>query len=311
MPVVDIEDRIGAVRPAALTAERLDVLQVNVGLRCNMACTHCHQCCGPGRTEQMSPETMAATVEVARRAQPALVDVTGGAPELYPRIRELVGALRADGHAVQLRTNLTALDEPGCADLPALWARHGVRLLASLPSPDAATTDGQRGERTFARCIVVLRRLNALGFGTTEALRLDLAANPTGAALPASGPERETVFREQLASREGVRFHELRTLTNMPLGRFRRALERSGELTAYLTKLEAAFNPATLRRLACRSTLAVGWDGRLFDCDFNLAADLPVCGDRRTVDEYDDSVLTRPLALGTHCYACTAQAGSS
>lgn len=307
----EFESRVHAADPNALYATGAEVLQVNVGLRCNMRCTHCHQSSSPERTEQMDDATLAATLALARRLQPSLVDVTGGAPELHPGIRDFVVALRTAGLPVQLRTNLTVLDELGCRDLPDLWAQHGVGLLASLPSPDDEPTARQRGARALARSIAVLRRLNELGYGVTDRLRLDIAANPDGTELPDAPDASETRFRRELAQRWGVRFHRLRTLTNMPIGRFRESLLDAGCYTGYVQTLAEAFNPATLPLLACRTTLVVGWDGRLCDCDFNLGAGLPVRGDRRRVADVDETLLARRIAFGPHCFACTARAGSS
>jgi len=305
----EFESRVSAANPAALLTTRVDLLQLNVGLRCNLACVHCHQSSSPTRTEVMSDVVVEAALRLAQRLRPSLVDITGGAPELHPGIRELVPRLREMGLAVQVRTNLIVMQEPGHADLPGLWARHGVRLLASLASWDPALAEQQRGPGTFSASIAVLRQLNALGYGTTDGLRLDIANNPDGACLPPPAAELESTFRLELERRHGVRFHSLRTLTNMPIGRFRAGLGTGR--SAYLDMLRAAFNPATLSRLACRTSLVVAWDGTLYDCDFNVGARLPVRGDRRSVLDFDDALTTRRIAFGAHCFGCTAQAGSS
>lgn len=305
----EFESRISAVDPTALLATRVELLQLNLGLRCNLTCVHCHQSSSPERTEAMSGPIVEAALRTARRLRPALVDLTGGAPELHPDIRDIVASLRGMGLEVQVRTNLTVLLEPGCEDLPGLWAKHGVRLLASLASWDPRLVERQRGAGTFSSSIEALRRLNATGYGTTDRLRLDLASNPAGAALPGPADEIESCFRRELNQRHGIRFDSLRVLTNMPIGRFSADLGAGRQ--AYLDSLRAAFNPTTLQRLACRTSLVVAWDGALYDCDFNLGARLPVRGDRRTVFDYDDALTTRQIAFGAHCYGCTAQAGSS
>lgn len=305
----EFESRVNAVDSTALLASRVEVLQLNIGLRCNLACTHCHQSSSPRRTEAMSDAVLDAALRTAGHLRPALVDLTGGAPELHPRIRDIAVSLRGMELEVQVRTNLTVLLEPGCEDLPELWARHGVRILASLASWDPGQAERQRGEGTFSPSIEVLRRLNAIGYGTTDRLPLDIASNPDGARLPGPADELESRFRRELEQRHGVRFHSLRVLTNMPIGRFRDQL--GAGRGAYLDALRAAFNPATLQRLACRTSLVVAWDGTLYDCDFNIGARLPVRGERRTVLDYDDALATRRIAFGAHCFACTAQAGSS
>lgn len=305
----EFETKVHAVDPTALFATRVELLQLNVGLRCNMACKHCHQSSSPSRTEKMSDEIIDAALGLAERLQPALVDITGGAPELHPRIRDLALRLRKNGMAVQVRTNLTVLTEPSCEDLPELWAEHRVGLLASLPSWDPEQAERQRGAGTFASAIDALRRLNELGYGTTERLPLDLASNPDGSALPTPDAEFEARFRREMAERYGVHFHALRVLTNMPIGRFR--AELGADRGAYLDCLRREFNPATLPSLACRTSLVVAWDGALYDCDFNAGASLPLSGARRTVLDYDDSLATRRIAFAAHCFACTARAGSS
>jgi radical SAM/Cys-rich protein len=307
----EFESRIEAVDPSALLATSFEVMQLNLGLRCNQACAHCHQSSSPARTEAMPDAIVDAVIDRAARLRPGLVDVTGGAPELHPRCRALVSALRGAGLEVQVRTNLTVLLEPGHEDLPARWAADGVRVLASLPSWDPLVVERQRGAGTFAASLEALRRLNALGYGTTERLRLDLACNPVGAGLPGAARELEARFHRELEARHGVQFHALRVITNMPLGRLREALGEAGELRAYQGALAAAFNPATLPRLACRTTIVVAWDGALYDCDFNLGAGLQVRGDRRTVADLDEGLATRRIAFGPHCFACTARAGSS
>lgn len=305
----EFERRVHAVDPSALYATRVELLQLNVGLRCNLACSHCHQSSSPDRTEEMSDAVIDASLEAADRQRPALVDITGGAPELHPRIRHIASALRGMGLEVQVRTNLTVLLDPACEDLVELWARHGVRLLASLPSWESEQAERQRGEGTFLAGIEVLRRLNAVGYGTTDRLQLDLASNPDGASLPAPAEEFETRFRRELEQRHGIRFDHLRVLTNMPIGRFRADL--GAERQAYLDCLRAGFNGATLPHLACRTSLVVSWDGSIYDCDFNLGARLPVRDLPRTVLDYDGSLATRRIAFGSHCFGCTAQAGSS
>lgn len=252
---------------------------------------------------------MHAVLDLAARARPSLVDLTGGAPELHPRIRWFVDALRDAGHEVQLRTNLVVLQEPDCLDLPSRWAERGVRLLASLPSLDPTETDYQRGKGVFDRSIELLRALCHLGYGGDRA-RLDLAVNPVGHELPGDQQELSEMYHDTLQARHGISFHELVLITNMPLGRFGSSLEQQHERAAYLSTLEQAFNPETVPLLACRPSLVVAWDGALYDCDFNLGAGLP-CREGLKVDAPTSALANRKLAFGAHCFACTASSGSS
>lgn len=303
--------RVAAVEPAALQASAVEVLQLNVSLRCNMACAHCHQQASPQRSEDMPEHITAAALDWARQLQPALVDLTGGAPELHPRIRAIVDGLIEAGLGVQVRSNLTVLLEDGSRDLPRRWADQGVAVLASLPSWDAAATDRQRGAGAFTASIEALQRLNAAGYGTGDGLRLDIASNPLGADLPESAAAFEQRFRDELGGRHGIAFDGLRLLTNMPLGRFQQQLGGAAEQGAYLDMLRCAFNPETVPQLACRTSLSVAPDGRLYDCDFNLGAGLACRGEPRSVLDAPAGVATRRIAFGPHCFACTARSGSS
>jgi radical SAM/Cys-rich protein len=304
----EFERRVSEVDPRALHAAGIELLQLNVGLRCNEACAHCHHSSSPTRTEQMGDEVFAAALALARRLGPVLVDVTGGAPELHPRIRSFVAALRDAGLAVQLRTNLSALLEPCAEGLPELFARLGVRLLASFPSWEPGAAPHHR-RVALATAVEAMRRLNALGYGAGQGLVLDLATNPDGTALPEREAELTARARAHLRQRFGVCFDELRVLTSMPIGRLGAALGAGRH--AYITELAGSFNPATVSKLACRRSLVVAWDGTLWDCDFNLGAGLRLTREPRTVAAFADDVITRRIAFGPHCFACTAQAGSS
>jgi radical SAM/Cys-rich protein len=297
-----------------LRATGIDVLQVNVGKRCNQACGHCHVDAGPDRTEAMTIETAADCLRVLDECGIPTLDVTGGAPELNPVFRVLVERARALGRRVIDRSNLTVLLVGSQADLPEFLAAHGVEVVASLPYYLAERTDAQRGRDVFARSIEALRRLNAVGYGDPETgLILNLVYNPTGAFLPPRQQSIEADFRRELARRHGVRFNALFTITNMPIGRFLEFLERSGNFERYMDTLVGAYNPTAADRVMCRRTLSVGWDGTLYDCDFNQMLDLPV-GARlpRDIRSFSMTALAgRDVVVGPHCYACTAGGGSS
>jgi radical SAM/Cys-rich protein len=308
------------LRPATTTT-----LQINVGKRCNQACHHCHVDAGPDRTEVMSDAVVDACLDVLEAADVPVLDITGGAPELHPRFRDIVARATAEGRQVMDRCNLTILTLPAYSGLVDFLAAHRVAVVASLPSHVASMTDRQRGEGVFDRSIEALRRLNAAGYGVEgSGLDLTLVTNPVGAFLPAGQAGLERDWKRELDRRHGITFTRLFTITNMPISRYLEWLERSGNLEGYLRKLVDAFNPATVEGLMCRSTLSVGWDGRLYDCDFNQMLDLPVA---RTAPPTIDALaagLAGPARAGTlaalhgrrivtapHCFGCTAGAGSS
>lgn len=286
-------------------------MQVNVGLGCDLACRHCHLEAGPGRTEAMGHETMEAVIACAGRFSFVAIDITGGAPELLPGLPRLISGLAPLTPRLIVRTNLTALARPESGALPELYRDHGVALAASLPACNAAQTEAQRGAGVWETCIAMIRRLNGLGYGVAgSGLELDLVSNPTGAFLPPTQGEAEKRFRQNLERRYGVSFNHLHTFANMPLGRFRAWLESSGNLGAYLARLEGSFNPCTLTGLMCRSLISVNWDGFIYDCDFNLAAGLHH-GSRQThiAQLAELPAAGTPIPVGDHCFACTAGSG--
>ena len=294
-------------------------LQVNVGRLCNMACHHCHVEAGPRRTEIMPRRVAERVVElVAANPDVEGVDLTGGAPELNPSFRRLVTEIRKLGREVIDRCNLTILFEPGIQDLAEFLAAHQVHVVASLPCYQAENVEKQRGRGVFDKSIEALQRLNALGYGRSGSpLRLDLVYNPVGAFLPPPQARLEARYRDELRRLFGIEFHRLFTITNMPIKRFAHFLDRTGQHEAYMGLLVNHFNPGTVRELMCRTLLSVGWDGRLFDCDFNqmLEIELGAAGETSARTVWDitslDDLTGRPIATGSHCFGCTAGSGSS
>jgi len=287
-------------------------LQVNVGLRCDLACHHCHVEAGPKRREAMD-EALAQQILTVLEASPGVstLDLTGGAPELSPWFRTLVKGARACGKRVIDRCNLTILSRPGQEDTAAFLAEQGVEVVASLPCYTKKNVEAQRGRFVFDRSLAGLQCLNALGYGAGS-LALDLVYNPQGNALPPDQVELEARYRAELRERFGVEFRHLLTITNMPIKRFARQLEREGQLEAYLSLLVNHFNPDTVEALMCRSTLSVGFDGRLYDCDFNQALEIPTSAAASLYEVGDLAELSgRRIATGRHCFGCTAGAGSS
>ncbi|HHL39902.1 MAG TPA: radical SAM/Cys-rich domain protein [Deltaproteobacteria bacterium] len=297
-----------------LTSQAVDTVQINVGRRCNLSCAHCHVEAGPRRRELMSDETLELVFSAVERCAARTVDITGGAPELHPRYRSIVERFRSMGLAVMTRTNLTVLLEEGCGDLIDFLASLGVEVVASLPHYIEGTTDRQRGPGVFARSIEALRRLNAAGYGVEGSpLVLDLVYNPAGAFFPPSQSSLEADFRRELKRRHGVVFTRLFTITNMPIGRFGRTLEDKRLLQGYMERLEAAFNPEAAGSVMCRTMLSVGWDGSLYDCDFNQMLGLRCNhGAPEHLRDFDvERLRERRIVTGRHCYGCTAGAGSS
>ena len=293
----------------------VQILQVSVGKVCNQACHHCHVDAGPLRQESMDRRTAERIVELLDRSgEVEYLDITGGAPELNANFRYLVASARALGRHVIDRCNLTVLLEPGQEDTAEFLARHEVEIVASLPCYRSENVDRQRGLGVFDQSIEALRRLNGLGYGVEgSALSLDLVFNPGGASLPPAQEGLESAYKAELWSRYGLRFHRLLTLANMPIRRFADQLARTGQTEAYQALLVNHFNPATVPGLMCTSLVSVAFDGRLYDCDFNQMEVLPAAEGPATLWELDDlqDLAGRPIATGSHCFGCTAGAGSS
>ncbi|MGB8224288.1 MAG: arsenosugar biosynthesis radical SAM (seleno)protein ArsS [Polyangiales bacterium] len=292
----------------------IEVLQINLGKLCNQTCSHCHVDAGPDRIEVMSRETAEACVEALRRNAIPNVDITGGAPELNPNFRWLVEQCASLGRRVTDRCNLTILETGPHRDLPAFFAEHQVELVCSLPHYQRACTDVQRGDGVFEKSIRALRRLNALGYGHGRpGLRLILVTNPVGAVLPAPQPCLEAEWKRELERLYGVSFDSLYTITNMPISRYLDWLLQSGNLEGYMRRLVESFNPQAAQGLMCRNTISVGWDGRLFDCDFNQMLDISLSDGAPThVRDFDlASLQSRTIQTNRHCFGCTAGTGSS
>ncbi len=316
----DFDRTLAAAGHSRLVPGRVEVLQVNLGKLCNMACRHCHVDAGPERTdESMSKETVDACLAALDATGAGTLDVTGGAPELNPHFRYLVDEAARGGRHVIDRCNLTVLLLPGLADLPEWLAERGVEMVCSLPHWRRRSTDAQRGDGTFGKSLEALGRLNAAGYGRGDPRRvLTLVANPTGAFLAGSQGAMEREWKAGLAREHGISFDRLIALNNMPIARFLEWLESSGNLAGYLETLVNAFNPATVGGLMCRSMLSVSWDGRVFDCDFNQMLELPSRGeDGRGFHVRDlgagalEALARRSIVTGRHCFGCTAGAGSS
>ena len=312
----DVPGFDGALADAGLkplSARSLDTLQVNVGKLCNMTCAHCHVDAGPDRkAENMDAATADAVLRLLDISGAGTLDLTGGAPEMNPHFRHLVKTARGLGRHVIDRCNLTILTAPTYDWAAPFLADHGVEVVASLPCYTADNCDAQRGDGAFMKSITALRRLNELGYGTRDELPLTLVYNPVGPSLPPPQGKLEADYKTRLADDFGVHFTRLFTITNMPIARYLDHLLETGEYGAYMHKLRAAFNPAAVAGVMCRTTLSVNWDGSLSDCDFNQMLNLPLAGGRAknirdaAPDRLLDDVLGRPVVTGPHCLGCTA-----
>jgi radical SAM/Cys-rich protein len=259
----------------------------------------------------MNAETAQAIIAYAGRSEFEIVDITGGAPELNPNLAMLIEGLSAPDRRLLLRTNLSALNDGAREYLFELLKIHQVVVVASLPSLNEVQADSQRGKGTFLSAIAALKKLNAIGYGLEgSGLELNLVSNPAGAFLPASQKEMEKRFRQVLKEKFGIVFNNLFVFANMPLGRFRQWLVRSGNLEAYLSRLASTFNPCAVDSLMCKTLVSVSWDGYLYDCDFNLSRDLPLGGQKVHVSQMKGRPQPgSPIAVAEHCYTCTAGAG--
>jgi radical SAM/Cys-rich protein len=291
---------------------QLHTLQVNLGYRCNQACSHCHVGAGPWREEQMEASTVALIPRVLSACRLRTLDLTGGAPELHPQFRRLVTEARALGVEVIDRCNLTILLETGQEDLAEFLAAHRVTVIASLPCYQQERVDRQRGSGVFARSIEGLRRLNQLGYGKQDSgLFLHLVYNPSGPNLPPAQKPLEAAYIEALEHEHGVVFNELKVLTNMPIARFADQLQKEGLLQSYKDYLRANHSPVNLQWVMCKTLISVNWRGELFDCDFNQMLGRPAPLAPHLSDLLQEVPAATPINVGGHCYGCTAGNGSS
>ncbi len=308
------DERFKETGESELRATGIEIFQVNVGKLCNQVCKHCHVDAGPDRREIMTRETFELCLDALARTTIPKVDITGGAPEMNPHFRWFVAEVKRLNRHVMVRSNLTILLANGYTDLPEFFAEHAVEVISSLPHYTPSVTDKQRGEEVFSRSIEAIKRLNAVGYGKEETgLVFNLVYNPVGAFLPPNQASLEKDYKRELFKHYGIVFNRLYTITNMPISRFLDYLLVSGNYEAYMTKLVSQFNPAAAKGVMCRNTISIGWDGYLYDCDFNQMLDLKVgYGAPVHIKEFDvEKLNTRKIVTRQHCYGCTAGAGSS
>lgn len=292
------------------TKENLSTFQVNIGKICNIACKHCHVEAGPNRTEIMDLETMDYCLKVFKNNGFKTMDITGGAPEMNPNFRYFLENAIKLAEKVIVRTNLVILTEDGYGDLPKYFADNKVEIVASLPCYTEDNTDAVRGAGVFEKSLRALKTLNSLGYGIEEDLVLNLVYNPGGAFLPPCQESLTTDYRKRLSEDYGIVFTNLFTITNNPIGRFKKSLEYNNNLENYMKLLEENFNPSTVENMMCRDQISVSWDGYIYDCDFNQMIDLKADLEKVHISQVD-AITIRNIKTGNHCYACTAGAGSS
>ncbi len=311
-----IEDTLEEHGLSPVVASGVKTLQINMGAACNMSCAHCHVEAGPDRSD-IEEHTGRDVLEQCLRVIDAFgiltVDITGGAPEMNPNYRWFLKECSAQGLRIITRTNLSILLEEGYEDMVTFFAARRVEIIASLPFYTGAVTDRIRGEGAFDRSIKALKLLNDLGYGKPDTgLLLSLLYNPAGAYVSPSQGAIEADYRRRLKEDYDIYFTNLFTLTNMPVGRFFTFLERSGNLGQYINRLIDTFNPEAASNAMCKDIISVGWDGTLYDCDFNQMMFLKCTVEHPTIWDFDMKVLEgRRIVVGLHCYACMSGAGSS
>lgn len=310
------EDKLEALGLYPLKPTQLDIFQMNLGKMCNQVCAHCHVDAGPDRKEIMTKETMDECIAVLKKNKVSTVDLTGGAPEMNPHFRYLVEQVSALGIHIIVRCNLTIIvANKKYYDLPEFFKKHNVEVVSSMPHYTPGKTDRQRGDGVFERSIRALKMLNEVGYGMPDTgLPLNLVYNPSGAFLPGDQDELEAEFKANLKRDFDISFTGLLAITNLPISRFLDFLVQKELYEEYMERLIEAYNPSAAPGVMCRNTISIGWDGYLYDCDFNQMLELKVATDtnKQHISEFDaDALLKREIILNQHCYGCTAGAGSS
>ena len=312
--LVRFENNLGASGLFPLMPIELDTFQINLGKMCNQVCNHCHVDAGPDRKEIMTLETMEQCLDALDRTNCSTVDLTGGAPEMNPNFRWFVEQLTAKGKEIIVRCNLTIIvANKKYNDLPEFFKKHKVQVISSLPCYTADNTDSQRGNGVFEQSIQALKMLNKVGYGTNDSeLILNLVFNPSGPNLPGDQMKLEQDYKRVLKSDFDIEFNNLFTITNLPISRYLQYLVASNNYEAYMDKLVNAYNPLAAEAVMCRNSISVGWDGFLFDCDFNQMLDLKVAVQGKHITKFNlEEIQNREVIVNQHCYGCTAGAGSS
>ncbi len=298
-----------------ISRQGISTLQINLGKRCNQACLHCHVEAGPNKTEDMTEKTAKRIIELLNSSSSIqTLDITGGAPEINAWFRDFVVAAHKKNIEVIDRCNLTIFYEDGHDDLPEFLADHNVHVIASLPCYSKENVDSQRGGGVFEKSIQGLKKLNSLGYAKPDSKRiLDLVYNPLGASLPPAQEKLQDDYRRELKELFDIEFNQLFAITNMPIKRFLHYLDRENKTADYMQLLLDNFNPVAAENVMCKSLVSVGWTGELFDCDFNQMLDIPLGAKKQNIWDIEsfEDLADEQIALGNHCYGCTAGSGSS
>lgn len=310
---IKFSEKLKGVNLFPLKPTSIEILQINLGKLCNQVCEHCHVDAGPDRKEIMIKEVLLQCLEAAKTETIHTVDLTGGAPEMNPDFRWFVSEMSQLGKKVIVRSNLTILTYKKYLDIPQFYADNKVTVISSMPCYSKDNVDKQRGDGVFERSIQALQRLNEVGYGKKDSgLELDLVYNPVGASLPPEQMALELEYKRELKELFNIEFNSLYTITNLPISRFLDFLIKEEKYEEYMDKLINSFNPSAAEGVMCRNTVSVGWDGKLFDCDFNQMLELGIASSSQNIGDFDSEKLkNRNIILGQHCYGCTAGAGSS
>jgi radical SAM/Cys-rich protein len=314
-----MHDTLPSLEPSnfpAIQRKQLEIVQVNIGLRCNLACLHCHTNSNPYRKEEMDVETIELLINYIDLHKIKILDITGGAPELHPEFRHLITRARNMGVHIIDRCNLTVLEEPEQENLDQFLAENKVEIIASLPCYTKDNVDAQRGKGVFDSSIRVLQKLNQLGYGKPDTdLVLNLVYNPLGTDLPPNQKILEQMYKKELADHFNIHFNQLFTLCNMPIKRFGSTLISKGKFHDYIKLLKDSHCDENLDNVMCRNMISIDWRGFVFDCDFNQMLGLNMQENRKNQihlsDLLDRNIEGMPIAVRDHCYGCTAGQGSS
>ena len=312
--IPSLSEKIREANRCPLCAKGIDILQINTGRRCNLSCRHCHVDAGPHRREIMSRAVLEKCLDILSSFPISTIDITGGAPEMNPYLEWFIGESSRLDRRLIVRSNLTLLLEERYRHFMDVFAKNKVEIVTSLPDYLETKSDRQRGAGVFGKVIAALRELNSIGYGMKgSCLRIDIVHNPVGAYLPGSQAALEREYHERLGSEHGVHFNELFCLTNLPIGRYLDYLIESDNFEDYISTLWHSFNPAAIENVMCLTTLSVGWDGSLYDCDFNQMLNLTVNhGAPTNIMNFDmDKLKNREIVINNHCYGCVAGCGSS
>jgi radical SAM/Cys-rich protein len=312
--IPSLAKKISGTNMFPLYAKGIEILQINTGRRCNLSCRHCHVDAGPERTEIMSRLVLENCLEILSSFPILTIDITGGSPEMNPHLEWFIGEAARFNRRLIVRSNLTLLLEEPYRHFMDVFAQNKVEIVTSLPDYLETKSDRQRGAGVFGKVIKALRKLNSHGYGMKDSgLRIDIVHNPVGAYLPGSQAALEHEYRERLGAEQGVHFNQLFCLTNLPVGRYLDYLIESGNFEDYISALCHSFNPAAVKNVMCLTMLSVGWDGSLYDCDFNQMLGLTVNnGAPKNIMNFDmDKLKNRKIVINNHCYGCVAGSGSS